>query len=88
MNLLSISIFAIGLSLAGELYRLMIGPTSWDRLLAANQVSIKGLMILALFAYSNELGYLLDVALTYGVIGYVGIILIANYLAEGRNDHD
>lgn len=88
MNLLYISIFIISISMIGELFRLLRGPTSWDRLMAANLISVKGLMTLALFAYYNQLEYLLDVALTYGIIGYIGIILIANFLAEGRNDHD
>lgn len=88
MNLLNISIFVIVVSMMGELFRLILGPTSWDRLMAANLISVKGLMILALFAHYNQLEYLLDVALTYGIIGYIGIILIANYLAEGRNDHE
>jgi len=82
------STFAIGLSMIGELFRLLRGPTSWDRLMAANLIAIKALMILALFAYANQLDYLLDVALVYGIIGYIGIILIANYLADGGNDHD
>lgn len=88
MNIYMLTGMVIGLSMVGELFRLLVGPSSWDRLLAANLIALKGLMILAVFAYMNELNYLLDVALVYGIIGYIGIILIANYLAEGRHDHD
>lgn len=88
MDIYSLTAFVIGLSMMGELFRLLVGPSSWDRLLAANLIALKGLMLLTVFAYKNQLNYLLDVALVYGIIGYIGIILIANYLAEGRHDHD
>ncbi len=83
MIILEITLWVLAVSLAGELYRIIRGPQAWDRLLAANLIAVKGLLGMAIYAHVNHLPYLLDVALIYGFIGYVGIILIANFLAQG-----
>ena len=83
MIFLELTLWILGLSLFSEIYRIYKGPTAWDRLLASNNISIKGLMGMALYAKIHDISFLYDVALVYGVIGYVGVTLIANFLSQG-----
>ncbi len=88
MNLLVITIYVISLSMLGELFRIIRGPTFWDKLMSANVIGLKTIMLLVIFANQYDLTFLLDVALIYGLIGFIGIALIANRLAEGKRDYD
>lgn len=88
MNLLTVTLYVISASMLAELYRIVKGPTYWDKLLAANLLAFKTVVLLVIFSNLFELTYLLDVALVYGLIGYIGVVLIANKLAEGKREHD
>ncbi len=65
------------------LFRLAVGPTVSDRVVAVNTVSIQA--TLALFAYSAfvDRGLYLDVALWMASFSYLGTIVWARYLERG-----
>ena len=58
------------------------GPSIWDRLLGLNLVSTKVNLIIIIFASIYELPYLLDVAIVYTLLGFIGIIFSAIFLLE------
>lgn len=58
-------------------FRMLIGPTIWDRLLCVNLLTSKVLMILVLLAYLNEQNYMIDFAIIYALLGFIGIMFIA-----------
>lgn len=66
--------------------RLLIGPTIWDRILMLNLVSIKVIMFVVLLAiYQNNL-LLLDIALTYGIIGFLTMTLLSKFIMTGGRE--
>ena len=68
------------------LIRLILGPTTWDRLLALNLVSAKTILLIALYAVYTERPVLLDISLSAGIIGFLTITLFAKFiLAGGRS---
>jgi len=68
------------------LWRIEVGPTLQDRLLAANVVAVKTLVVLVLLAAARGQAFLADVALVYGLLSFV-ITLVATRLIEtGRFD--
>jgi multisubunit Na+/H+ antiporter MnhF subunit len=71
---------AVVLSLA----RLIMGPTTGDRVVAADTLAVittTGLVVIgALFASSLYL----DVALIYGVLAFVGVVAIARAIEGNR----
>lgn len=74
----------IGLILLSAL-RILIGPTLWDRMLGVNMVASKLMMVLVLYAAYKESAYILDIALTYAVLGFIGIIFMSIYIqGKGR----
>ena len=60
--------------------RAVIGPTIWDRLLALNMIASKVLLAIVLLALILELNYLLDIAMVYAVLGFIGTVLIARFI--------
>ncbi len=63
--------------------RFIKGPTSSDRVVALDVLTIittSGLVFLSLFF---ERVIYLDVSLIYGVLGFIGVLTIARYLEGG-----
>lgn len=74
----------IGLSLLSVL-RLLIGPTVWDRLLGLNLLTSKVIMLLVILAYVLDKTYILDFAIIYGLLGFIGVMFIAiNVQRKGK----
>ena len=63
--------------------RLLKGPTSSDRVVALDGMTIISISLIVYIAYfSNRIIYL-DVAIVYGLISFIGVIAIARYLERG-----
>jgi len=62
--------------------RIFIGPTVWDRLLGFNIVLSKILMLIVLFSVLFNKTYLLDIAITYALIGFISTLFIARFLKD------
>jgi len=62
--------------------RILIGPTIWDRLLGFNLLSAKLIMILVLCAILFDRNFLLDIALTYSLLGFVSTLFIARFVRD------
>ena len=67
------------------LLRIIIGPTIWDRLLGLNMIASKILIAIVILAHLSGLNYLLDIALVYAVLGFLGIVLISRFAARKGN---
>lgn len=71
-------------SIAG-LFRVLYGPTIWDRLLGFNLFSSKIIVIALLIGVLIDRSYVIDVALIYGVLGFIGTIMLSRFV-ERRGD--
>jgi len=81
MNIVFIITF--GLMLLGvilSLARFVKGPSSADRVVALDTMSIIATAALALMALVFDRYIYIDVALIYAVLGFIGVIVIARYL--------
>lgn len=66
-------------------FRVLIGPTLWDRLLGLNLVTSKLIIIIILIASLRLESFLLDMALVYALLSFIGIIFISIYIQrKGR----
>lgn len=62
--------------------RIIIGPTVWDRLLGFNLMSSKLIMLIVICAIIFEKNFLLDIALTYALLGFVSTLFIARFVRD------
>ena len=71
------------LSLFLSLYRFLRGPTLTDRVIAFDAMSIMSLALLVILALYFERMLYLDIALVFGLIGFLGTTLFGRYIEKG-----
>ena len=81
--ILLISFVFIGLAVLFSLLRLLKGPTTFDRLLAADTIAVITTSLLVLMAVFFSRVIYMDVALVYVVLGFAGVVVVARYLEGG-----
>ncbi len=79
-----IAIF-VALLIIMSLYRMVAGPTLFDRLLGAGLVGTKGLILLILIGFIYErINMFIDLAITYALLNFVGAIVLGKYFERRR----
>jgi len=61
-------------------HRIIKGPSVWDRLLGLNLFSINMIILMILYALINNIGFLLDIAIIYALLGFISIVFIARFI--------
>ncbi|MTI96602.1 MAG: cation:proton antiporter [Firmicutes bacterium] len=65
------------------LYRVIVGRTIYDRLIAADAIGVMFALIIVLCGSYFQQPYLYDVALVYGVLLFLDMLIFAKYLEKG-----
>jgi multicomponent Na+:H+ antiporter subunit F len=86
MTFITITLIILGVAMLISFIRLLIGPTIWDRILMLNLVSIKVIMFVVLLAINQNNLLLLDIALTYGIIGFLTMTLLSKFIMTGGRE--
>ena len=74
------------LTISSVTLRLIKGKSIWEKLLALNLLAILTVMLIITYAVDHELILVMDVAITYSIIGFLSIILITKFVAVGGKD--
>jgi multicomponent Na+:H+ antiporter subunit F len=71
----------IALLITVSFYRILVGPTLYDRLLGVGAIGTYAVILLALigFIFDRPSGFL-DLAITYAILNFVGVVAIAKFL--------
>jgi multicomponent Na+:H+ antiporter subunit F len=63
------------------LYRVLVGPTLYDRILGAGAIATKTMvLILVIGLVFNRLDMFIDITMAYAILNFIGTIAIAKYL--------
>lgn len=71
---------AMGLALA----RAVLGPTVYDRIAAANMFGTKTVLLIAVFSFFSGRPDLLDIALVYALINFIGVVAVLRLVEYGN----
>ena len=82
-TLIYIAAALAGLALLLALFRFLKGPSSGDRVVAFDVLTIVSITGIVLTAIAEGRGIYLDVALVYALLSFLGVIVIARYLERG-----
>lgn len=74
----------LGLSAIPPFLVIWRGPSLWDRVCGASSLTVRLALVLAAHAAFSEHGILLDVALSYAVLGFLGTVLVARFGERGE----
>lgn len=80
---LEIAFLMVGLALLFNFYRLIIGPSLPDRILALDTIYINSIAILILFGIYQQSALYFEAALLIAVMGFVGTVALSKYLLRG-----
>ena len=70
---------AMGLALA----RAIVGPTVFDRILAANMFGTKTVLLIAVLGFLTGRPEWMDLALVYALMNFIATIAVLKYVAAG-----
>lgn len=79
----SAAALALLVALALALSRAVMGPSVFDRVLAANTVGTVAVLLLATFGFLTERPDFLDLAIVYGLLNVVGTIAVLKFFRHG-----
>ncbi len=83
---LVLTLFIMILAIFVSFIRLILGPTIWDRILMVNLISAKVVMFVAVYAIYENSTTILDIAISYGIIGFLTITLLSKYIMTGGRE--
>ncbi len=84
--LLVITVF-IAVITAACLYRIAVGKTIFDRILAAGLVGTNGFILLILIGFLfGRISMFIDIAIAYALLNFVVIIVLGKYFDRVREE--
>lgn len=84
----TIASIAVLLAIALAVTRAILGPTHFDRVLAANTLGTLAILLLAVVGFLMGRPEWLDVALVYGVLNLIFTFTVLKYFRHGDLGHD
>jgi len=82
--LLGVTIF-IAIVTAACLYRLAVGKTVFDRIIAAALVGTNGFILLILIGFLFErINMFIDIAIAYALLNFIIMIVLAKYFESSK----
>ncbi|MCC5905419.1 MAG: pH regulation protein F [Balneolaceae bacterium] len=71
--------------IAVPLYRVLNGPTLYDRILATNAIATKTIVLITLIGFLfGKIEMFIDITLAYAILGFIGSLIIAKYLSSSK----
>jgi multicomponent Na+:H+ antiporter subunit F len=83
---LFITLLVLVLAMILSFVRLIQGKTIWDRILMLNLISAKVVLFVAVYAIYIDNIILLDIAISYGIIGFLTMTLLAKFIMTGGRE--
>ncbi len=71
---------ALLVTMAVALFRVLSGPTVFDRILAVNSFGTLTVLLIAVYGFLTERPEFLDIALVYALINFIGTIAVCKYV--------
>lgn len=70
-------------------YRVVKGPTVFDRLLGAGAIGTKTLVLILLLGFLfKRLEMFIDIAIAYAVLNFISTLIISKYFSTEKAKHD
>jgi multicomponent Na+:H+ antiporter subunit F len=85
-QLLLITLFMLVLAIFASFIRMLKGPKIWDRILMLNLISAKVVLFITVYAVYIDSVILLDIAISYGIIGFLTMTLLSKFIMTGSGE--
>lgn len=78
MNIIFFSLVGIGILLS--IYRMIKGSTHFDRIVSLDVINVSIIGVLVLIAVISNNEFYIDVAIVYGILGFLETIVFSKFL--------
>jgi len=69
------------------LYRIMKGPTIFDRIISAGLIGTNGILVLVVLGFFYErIDMFIDLAIAYALLNFIGTVAISKFLEKHREE--
>jgi len=82
MNLFTAVLLGISFASFLSLYRLLNGPTVFDRIVAASAITTKTIVVVAVLSFLYDQDIYLDISITYAILSFLAILGVAAYIVK------
>lgn len=79
----TIAIICLALSMLALVYRIIIGPTLPDRIVALDAVGVNIVGIVALICIKVDTTAYVEFILLFGILAFIGTVAFSKYLEKG-----
>lgn len=83
MLLFSLAFYIVMAALALTFWRFLKGPSSADRVVALDVMTVAGISLIVFIALRAQRIIYLDVAMVYALLSFLGVVAVARYLEGG-----
>ncbi len=84
--LLNLVIVSVLLSMGLVLFRAIIGPSVFDRIMAVNSFGTHLVVFIVLFGLFEDTEYFVDIAMIYAMINFVSTVAFLMYFKYTRSE--
>lgn len=85
-TLLRITLWVLVIAMALTFLKLVLSKTVWDRILMLNILSAKVILFVSTLSFYLEQSFLLDIAISYGIIGFLTMTLLSKFIMVGGKE--
>ena len=85
--MLTVVILVLILAMFLVLVRAKLGPSLYDRILAVNVFGSNAVLLITAYTFISGRYELLDIALTYALINFIGNIALLRFFSFGSGSH-
>lgn len=82
-TILYIALGFMMLAILFAIIRFIIGPRVTDRIISFDVMTISSLAVIAVISYLSGRVIYLDIAIVYGLLSFLGVLIVAKYLEKG-----
>lgn len=78
--MLEAALVAVMVGMAMAVTRALLGPSAYDRILAANSFGTKTVLFIAVVGFTMGRPEFLDIALVYALINFIGTVAVLKFM--------
>ena len=87
-HLSTIAAMILALAMTLSLYRVLRGPTVFDRLTGLGLIATKTIVLLVLMGFmTDRVEVFVDITLSYSLLGFIGSLVLAKYFERKETEH-
>ena len=88
IDIFTFAAVALAFAMTLSLYRVLRGPTVFDRLTGLGLIATKTIVLLVLLGFmTDRVEIFVDITLSYSLLGFIGSLVLAKYFERKETEH-